>query len=344
LPEAILPSGANPSDTVHVLFTSAGRRVELLNAFRQAYQDTGLRGRLVATDIDPLAPALQAADAAYIVPPLTHPDYLASLAELCRRESIHLVFPLIDPDIPVLAHGRAALEAEGARVAVVPAETADLTRDKWRTFEWFQSHDVPTPRTWKGKELPKGELPLPLFVKPRFGSAGKQGFRADTSDQLAFFLDYVEDPVVQEFVDAPEITTDVVCSLAGEVWAVVSRQRIEVRTGEVAKGMTVHNAAVQSRCAAIARGLGAIGPITVQCMLRGEGPVFTEINARFAGGAPLGFAAGVPSPRWYLEEAAGRPVQIPPLGTYRAGLFLTRYDGSFFLDEEARDRLARHRI
>jgi carbamoyl-phosphate synthase large subunit len=128
------------------------------------------------------------------------------------------------------------------------------------------------------------------------------------------------------------------------VWALVSRQRIEVRTGEVAKGMTVHDEAVQRQCAAIARGLGAIGPITVQCMLRRGSPLFTEINARFAGGAPLGFAAGVPSPRWYLEEAVGRPVQAPPLGTYRAGLFLTRYDGSFFLDEEARDRLARHRV
>ena len=339
-----MPSGASPSDGTHVLFTSAGRRVELLRAFRQAYQDSGLSGRLVATDIDPLAPALQVADTAYLVPPLTDTDYLPTLARLCRKESIALVFPLIDPDIPVLAHGRAALEAEGARVAVVPAESADLTRDKWQTYEWFKARGLPTPRTWRGDDAPDGGWTFPLFVKPRFGSAGKHGFRVENHAQLEFFLTYIDEPIVQEYAGGAEITNDVYCSLDGDVWAVVSRQRMEVRSGEVAKGMTVHDESVLRHCVTIARDLAAVGPITVQCMLEEGKPLFTEINARFAGGAPLAFAAGVTAPRWYLEAAAGRSVIPPPLGSYRTGVFLTRYDGSFFLDEEARDRLARHRI
>jgi carbamoyl-phosphate synthase large subunit len=343
-PEVTLPSGARPPDEINVLFTSAGRRVELLRAFRQAYQNAGLAGRLVAADIDPLAPALQVADSFFLVPPVSDPDYLPTLARLCRQEAIRLVFPLIDPDIPVLAHGRADLEAEGARVGVVSAEAADLTRDKWRTFEWFQGHNVPTPRTWLGRDLPERGLHYPLFVKPRFGSAGKLGFRADGPHQLDFFLDHVEEPVVQEWLLGPEITSDVFCSLAGEVWAVVSRERIEVRSGEVAKGKTVHHEAIRKQCLAVAQGLGAAGPITVQCMMSGGQPLFTEINARFAGGAPLAFAAGVPAPRWYLEEAAGRSVQPPGLGAYQAGVFLTRYDDSFFLDEETHARMASRRL
>jgi carbamoyl-phosphate synthase large subunit len=49
---------------LNVLFTSAGRRVELLRAFRRAYATLGLDGRVVAVDVDPLAPALSAADRA----------------------------------------------------------------------------------------------------------------------------------------------------------------------------------------------------------------------------------------------------------------------------------------
>ncbi|HET7011535.1 MAG TPA: ATP-grasp domain-containing protein [Anaerolineales bacterium] len=329
---------------MNVLLTSAGRRVELLHAFREASREAGLKGRIVATDIDPLAPALHVADEAFLVPPVSHPDYVPSLARLCRQESIDLVFPLIDPDIPVLAHGRVVMETEGARVAVVPAEAADLTRDKWQTFEWFRARGLPTPRTWLGSDTSRADLTLPAFVKPRYGSAGKQGFKAETAEQLEFFLGYVDHPVVQEFVDGPEITNDVFCSLQGRVWAVVSRKRFEVRWGEVAKGITIHDEAIQRHCVAIAEGLRAIGPITVQCMLKDGSPLFTEVNARFAGGSPLAFAAGVPAPRWYLEEAAGRDVRAPALGSYRRGLFLTRYDGSFFLDEEAHARLARRRL
>jgi carbamoyl-phosphate synthase large subunit len=318
--------------------------VELLRAFRQAYRETGIAGRLLAADIDPLAPALHEADAGFLVPSLDDARYIPEISRLCRDEAVTLVFPLIDPDIPVLAHGREAIESSGARLAAVPAEAADLTRDKWRTYQWLTENDIPTPRTWLGSDVPSSGLEFPLFVKPRFGSAGKQGFRAQTQEQLRFFLEYVPDPVVQPFVDGAEVTNDVFCGLDGQVWAVVSRRRIEVRWGEVAKGETVQDEVIRTHCVTIARGLKAIGPITVQCLTQPGKPLFTEINARFAGGAPLAFAAGVPAPRWYLEEAAGRKVTAPPLGSYRAGLSLTRYDESFFLDEGARARLARRGV
>lgn len=60
---------------VNVLFTSVGRRMELLRAFKRAYANLGLSGHIVAVDIDPLAPALQEADRPYIVPRLSDPAY-----------------------------------------------------------------------------------------------------------------------------------------------------------------------------------------------------------------------------------------------------------------------------
>jgi carbamoyl-phosphate synthase large subunit len=151
--------------------------------------------------------------------------------------------------------------------------------------------------------------------------------------QLEFFLTYVDDPIIQECLPGPEITSDVVCSAQGEAWAVVSRMRIEVRAGEVAKGVTLWNDRIARYCIAAAKGIRAIGPITVQCILREGKPYFTEINARFGGGCPLGIKAGVNSPRWYLAEAAGLPLKIPELGTYQKDLYMTRFDESFFIEE-----------
>jgi len=332
---------------INVLFTSAGRRVELLRAFRRAYQSLELDGRIVAVDIDPLAPALQVADRPYIVPRLTVPDYVPALVEICRREGVGLVFPLIDPDIPVLARYREELEATGARLAVVSAEATALTADKRATAAFFERLNLPTPRSWLPSQLDPEKAEYPLFIKPRFGSAAQNTFQVRDARALAFFSEYVPDPIVQEYLPGPEITNDVVCDLEGEVLAVVSRQRIEVRWGEVAKGVTIYDPNITEACVRIARALPAVGPITVQCMMKDRAPssdgvpYFTEINARFGGGAPLGVAAGADYPRWLLARAAGVPLDLPPLGSYQVGLYLTRCDDSLFLTEAEREQMAR---
>lgn len=328
----------------NLLFTSAGRRVELLRAFRRAFAALGVEGRIIALDADPLAPALSVADRAFVVPRLAQPDYIPALAEICGREQPVVVFPLIDPDVPVLAANRAALEAAGARLAVVSTEAAEITADKWLSARFFRRLGLATPRSWLAAD-PQGEpMEFPLFVKPRRGSAAKDTFTAKNADELAFFTRYVTDAIVQEYLSGPEITSDVVCDLEGGVLAVVSRQRIEVRWGEVAKGVTVSDPRILEACVSIARALPAGGPITVQCMMKNGTPHFTEINARLGGGAPLGIAAGADWPVWLLARCSGRPVDVPPLGSYRSGLYMTRFDDSLFLTEAEREELSGRRL
>lgn len=329
-------------DRVNVLFTSVGRRVELMRAFRSAYKALGLRGSIVATDIDPLAPALRDVDRYYMVPKLNDDRFLPTIAGICGQESIQLIFPLIDPDIPVLAEGRERLEREGARLTSLSLSEAITANDKLLTHEFFKSVGVRVPRTWQG--MPDSEFDFPLYVKPRIGSAGKGGRMVEDQAGLDHALQQIPQAIVQEYLPGPEITSDVSCSQDGRVWAVVNRQRIEVRWGEVAKGVTVGNGEIIEACVKIAEGLKAKGPITVQCLMREGKPHFTEVNARFGGGLPLGIAAGVPSPQWYLSEAAGIPVVAPALGTYKTGLYMTRYDDSYFLDESEYTDVESHRI
>jgi carbamoyl-phosphate synthase large subunit len=329
---------------MNVLFTSAGRRVELLRAFRQAYQSLGLEGRIVAIDIDPLAPALQVADRPYIVPRLTTSEYVPELRQICEREEIGIVFPLIDPDIPVLARYREAIEETGARLAVIPEPSVAITADKWLTVQFFQSLGLATAASWLPSQIDPEKVTYPLFIKPRNGSASQHTFKVRDARELAFFAAYVPDPIVQEYLSGPEITSDVICDLEGDVLAVVSRRRIEVRWGEVAKGVTIYEPAITEACVKIARALPAIGPITVQCMLCNGVPYFSEINARLGGGIPLGVAAGADSPGWLLARAAGLPVTIPPLGSYQTDLAITRFDESYFLGKVEREQMASHRL
>lgn len=329
---------------VNVLFTSVGRRVELVRAFKRAYAELDLDGRLSATDLDPLAPALQEVDEVHLVPPLTDPSYVDALVEICQRDKVDLVFPLIDPDAPVLAANRATLEATGARLVVLPDTSVDIVSDKWATLGFLSGEGVPTPETWLQEQRTARDLTFPVFIKPRRGSAGKQTFLVNNEKEHAFFVDYVEDPVLQEYVGGPEVTSDVVCDLRGEVLGIVSRERIEVRAGEVAKGKTIYDPEIERHCVTIARALEAVGPITVQCLRKGGEPLFTEINPRFAGGVPLAIAAGADFPKWLLASVSGLPCEIPPLGSYHRGLYATRYDDSFWLTEEGLEGVESRRL
>jgi carbamoyl-phosphate synthase large subunit len=281
-----------------------------------------------------LAPSLHAADRAFVVPPMSSPEYIPSLSKICLDEQVGLIFPLIDPDIPVLAAHIERLEATGARLASVTPEAAAITADKWDTLGFFRRIGLQTPTSWRAPEDVPRETAFPLFIKPRFGSAGKNTFKVNNRPELDFFASYIADPIIQEFLSGPEITSDVICGLDGQVLAVVSRRRIEVRWGEVAKGVTLHDPRIEEACVRVAKNLSARGPITVQCLMKDGVPHFSEINARLGGGAPLGVAAGVDWPRWLLARAAGIPVDIPPLGTFERPLFMTRFDDSFFLSRD----------
>jgi carbamoyl-phosphate synthase large subunit len=330
--------------STNVLFTSAGRRTELIKAFRTAYRTLALEGQVIAIDSDPLAPALQFSDRAYVTPSLDSPEYIPALVEICRREGVSAVFPLVDADISVLARNREAFEAIGTRLAVVCDDAAEICKDKALQIELFDAMSLKTPKTWLAGELDPATAAYPLFIKPRSGTAVINAFKVINAQELVFFSNYVPCAIVQEFLPGPEITNDVICDLDGDFMAIVLRQRIEVRWGEVSKGVTLFNQEIVDACRKIANALPAAGPITIQCMMKGAEPYFTEINARLGGGVPLGIAAGRDSPAMLLARIAGRPIELPPAGSYRTGCYMTRCDNSLTLSEAEYEEMASRHI
>ena len=90
----------------------------------------------------------------------------------------------------------------------------------------------------------------------------------------------------------------------------VPRRRLAVRAGEVEKGVTVRDQALERLARRIAEALpGAYGVLNVQIFVdpvAGE-PRVIEINARYGGGFPLAFQAGARFPAWTIEEILGLP-------------------------------------
>src|SRR5262245_15538012 len=103
--------------SLNVLITAASRRVALVQAFRRALAHLG-GGLGVVADVNPLSPAVYAADRAYRVPLASDPGYVETLLSICETARITLVIPTIDDELVALAAAAPAFAAAGVRVAV----------------------------------------------------------------------------------------------------------------------------------------------------------------------------------------------------------------------------------
>lgn len=320
----------------NILFTSAGRRVSLIRSFRDALGCLGLRGKLVAADLQKSAPASFVADERELVPRVAAPDYLDRIRDICKRHQIHLVVPLIDTELRLLAPCRASFRAIGVELLVSSPEVTEICRDKRKTHAFFCMLEVDTPKLFSLEEIAdEVSVGYPLLIKPADGSSSKGVTRITNARELEFFAEYVPNAIIQEFVSGQEYTLDVLVDFSGVVRCVVPRLRIETRAGEVSKGMTVKNQTLIAAGKRVAEALpGAVGCLTLQCFLRDDGGVtFIEINPRFGGGFPLSAEAGADFPRWIIEMVIGREPQIA-LDGWRDGVVMLRYDEPIFVMRE----------
>ncbi|WP_454796800.1 ATP-grasp domain-containing protein [Novosphingobium lindaniclasticum] len=321
-------------NVVRILFTSAGRRVELTRCFRRAAEKLGMRAEIHACDLEPeLSAACLEAEAAFKVPRCTDPDYVARLLDHCAREKIALLVPTIDTELDVLSRARDRFAEVGTMVHVGAPEIIDVVRDKERTITVLRDAGVPVPRTARIEALradPSGWT-FPLFVKPVGGSASRGiGVLESAADIRE---DYPEPMLVQELLRGPEYTINMYLDARGRIRSAIPHLRISVRAGEVEKGRTVRDPRMIEIAAAVAaalgRGRGAEGVLCFQLIDDPDrGPRVFEINARFGGGYPLADQAG----GRFAESLLARVAGLPECASdhWREGVTMVRYDSAVF--------------
>jgi carbamoyl-phosphate synthase large subunit len=299
-----------------VLFTCAGQRVDIVTAFKRAGAWT------LATDVNPLAPALYYADEHAFVPRVDDPGYVEALRALVTAHDVKLIVPLTDLDHGVLARGRGEL---GALVLLPAPELVDALADKWLAHLLFEERGIGSPPTWLPDALPD-DLAFPVLVKARRGFGSRGIYRCRDRRELEFFLDYAtDDSMVQACCAGEEFSIDLFCDLDSRCLNAVPRTMIESKGGESIKGMTIRDPALIEVGRHVSETLGLVGPANVQCFRELDGTYrVTDINPRFGGAFPLPTAAGSRYPELALALAAGERPE-PTLGEFRDGLVMTRF-------------------
>lgn len=315
----------------NVLITAASRRVPLVHAFQRALLESRHGGVVVVTDVNWFSPAVHTADRAFRVPLASAPGYIDEVLRIAVAEGVSLVVPTIDDELTLFGRAAARFAEHGVAVAVSSPETTELCDDKYATCRALAASGIDAAESWLPGELPAAPA-YPLFMKPRRGRGGVGAHIIRHERDLAFFLDYVERPIVQAYLAGPEFTIDMLCDFASRPLAVVPRLRDHVRAGVIDRGRTVKDPALINLALACAAAIPFVGAVNIQCRVVNGRPIVFEINPRFSGGIPLTIEAGADFPRMLVDLAAGRRV-APAIGRFRDGLWMANYEASVFLDE-----------
>lgn len=322
------------SKTLRVLFTCAGRRIELIEAFRRAATRLAIRLEVHGADAGRLSPALFRVDKPHQVPSITGGGYIDALADLVRRARIDLLVPLLDSELPAVARAADRFAELGCCALVSKPSVVRTCRDKIATYRALKAAGIDTPETWLWTDvLTWKRHRFPYYLKPRAGSAAMGNYLIHNFDELKTLGRLVRGAIVQEYVRGVECTLDVYTGFDGRPRCVVPRQRLEVRSGEVSKALIVKNPKVMAVGHAVAEMLAECrGVVTVQCMVTPRGRIrVIEINPRFGGGVPLAIHAGADFPRWILAELTGRKPRISATG-FRDDVAMLRFDESVFVN------------
>jgi carbamoyl-phosphate synthase large subunit len=338
---------------MNVLLTCAGRRSYEIGAFKEAVRG---QGRILACDADPNAPALQMADAAFVVPRIDAKDYVEELLKLCAQHKVGLLVPAFEPELPILADRLADFDAIETTVLVSSPDVIATCYDKVKTAAFLADIGIRSPRTYLSvsdalEGLRAGDVGYPVMVKPRFGVSSIGNHLAEDEAELAFYFDQCrkqiaatflassssDDPetavLVQEGLDMNEYGLDIVNDLDGRYACTFVKRKLRMRAGQTDRAVTVDDAALLALGERIGTNLGHRGILDCDAFVDRDEICVIDLNPRFGGGYPFSHMAGANLPAALIAWAEGREAD-PKWLRVRPGVTIARYD-SFVVAAQA---------
>lgn len=312
--------------TFRILFTGVGRRVELIQAFRQAANRLNVNLKLYGADVAGTAPALAFCDYTRKVCGMRDVEYIPQLLRICEADRIDLLIPTIDTDLLVLSQNAAKFDEIGTKVLISKPEKIAICRDKNYTADFFESCGLKAPRTVNDYQLYHG--PYPCFIKPKDGSSSINAFKVENKSELKVYAEQIGDYIVQSFIEGTEYTVDIFCDYEGNPLFITPRIRVAVRAGEVLKTEIAMDEKIIEECRKLIAGFQPCGPMTVQLIRQNRtcDDYYIEINPRFGGGAPLNMKAGARSAEAILKLLSGEKVEYSDV--IDDGAVYSRFDQS----------------
>lgn len=279
----------------NILITSVGTRTKII----QYFKENNRTGKVIATDMSKLAPAIYEADKFYIVPRIDDPNYIGNLLEICKKEKVDGILSLIDPELSLLSQNEKKFKDIGVTVIGSSYDCCELSLNKMNMYNWLNSHNYDCARSYLNKEdfyqdLDNKLVSFPVFVKPYDGSASISINKVYNKKQLDLLFEEHEGLMIQEYLDGQEIGADVYIDLISrEVVSIFTKRKIVMRAGETDKSVSFKDEKLFEIIKKFVKEAGFRGQIDIDIFDVNGKYYISEVNPRFGGGYPHAYECGV---------------------------------------------------
>lgn len=276
--------------------------------------------RIVTADIDPFSPGLYEVDTAYLLPSANDRDYINKILELAKKEKIDVILPGSQAEVKVIAKNIKVLERAGVIPIVSPSSVVESSFDKLKLQEFLEKNKILVPPTVELDTLNKVEnLKFPIVIKPSKDTSGSRNvYIVKDMEELESLFDELKkekiELLAQEYVGSEdeEYTVGVVIGKNGDVIdSIVMKRRLiglskgveriingnaYVLSTGYSQGFFVDQPDVKEYCEHVARIVGAVGPLNIQCRRGKKGVYIFEVHPRFSGSASMRALMGFNEP------------------------------------------------
>ena len=313
---------------INILILSAGTRNKIVQYFKKTL---GENGKVIATDMSTIAPAIYEADKYYIVPRITEPGYIDIILDLCKKDNISGVLSLIDPELSLLAEYEEKFKNIGTTVIGSSYELCERALDKMQMFQWLRSHGYNCAKSYVDKNeffanVKTEKANYPVFVKPVRGSASIAISKVFDNETVDLLFDHSDNLMIQEYLDGQEIGADCYIDLlSGELVSVFTKKKIVMRAGETDKSVSFKDEKLFELIKKFVNESGWRGQIDIDIFeINGEYHI-SEVNPRFGGGYPHAYECGADHMKLIVNNLNGI-VNSDVIGNYKENVYMMKYN------------------
>lgn len=313
---------------MNILILSAGTRNKIVQYFKN---EIGNSGKVIATDMSELAPAIYEADKFYIVPAMSDPKYLDIILDICKKEKVDALFTLIDPEISLIAKNKTRFLDIGTIPLVSEYEQVELAFDKYKMFCYLKENGFKTAKSYVDKnefytDLDEGKINFPVFVKPVKGSASINISKVNSKKEIDLLFDLYDNLIIQEFLNGQEIGADVyIDPISKKVVSIFTKEKIKMRAGETDKARSFKDKELFELISRLIEKIGYQYMIDMDIFKIGNDYYISEINPRFGGGYPHAYEVGVNIPKMIINNMNNEINQIQ-IGNYSENIYMMKYN------------------
>lgn len=238
-------------------------------------------------------------DTFYQAPPVADAEkYLAFLKDLCEKEKIDYVFPMIDYEIDLLNVNREWFEQHGVVLCMSPKEALDVIRNKKKLADFIAkecplTQSIPTVMLRDIKEL---EWDFPVVCKP-YNGRSSQGLKYiyNRAEWEEFVKTADKDTyIVEPFIDGPLVMVEIVRQISPH--KVVAMTRCELIATPHGCSTTVfvyQDKELEEASKVLADKLNVWGDVNFEYILDKNGTYhLVECNPRFSAGCEFSCMGG----------------------------------------------------